>query len=96
MKKVLLLTAVVAMAFTSCSKKDLECTCTSSLSTVVAGTTTTEFGPTTVTKFEGVKKDKAALDCPATSTSTSTFDTFDANFNPTTGTMISTTTCELK
>ena len=64
MKKVLLFAVVIGgVAFTSCSKKDLTCVCT----TVSTGNTHVE-----TTEFKGVKKDKAALQC-ASLTKTDTF-----------------------
>lgn len=57
MKKVLLFVAVVGgLAFTSCSKSDYQCTCTSEF----AGVTST-----TEATFEGVKEDEAQDACDA-------------------------------
>ena len=92
MKKVLLMIIVGgAVALTSCSKGDLECTCTSSSTTVSGGVSTTTQGGTTVTKMEGVKKHVAAANCQAESVTTDTGGS--GNFAYTTTT---TTTCDLK
>lgn len=63
MKKVLLLTAVVALGFTSCSKGDYTCTCTVDLLGVES---------TSETTFEGVKEDEAKEACDAGNSSFST------------------------
>ena len=80
------------MAFTSCSKKDLDCTCTTSTTSSTGGETITEAGEIEVFSFEGVKKDKAALECPASYSNTDS----NENSNGVITTRTFTRTCELK
>ena len=64
MKKVLLVAMVVGLGFTSCSKGDYNCTCTTEIFGVSS---------TSVTAFESVKEDDAKEACDAgTSTGIST------------------------
>jgi len=58
MKKMLLFTVILGgtIAFTSCSKKDYTCTCTTTISGV---STSTDY------EYKGVKKDDAEASCNA-------------------------------
>jgi uncharacterized lipoprotein YehR (DUF1307 family) len=65
MKKMLLFTIILGatVAFTSCSKKDYTCTCT----TTIGGTSST-----TTYEYEGVKEDDAQASCDVLGSGSST------------------------